>query len=145
MYLSLALLFAKENMNKWNWEKCCAESVAQFNRIGIRYTTCARIVMKWYRQFKTKRTLPIVIPKKQLPPFLQQNPDICTTIKRYGKEHLAELSIEFIFNYVHDTILPKLLLLLLLCIDIQSSAELKYMIGGDMIIRGVDVSFFGLR
>ncbi len=51
----------------------------------------------------------MVIQTNRLPPFLEQNQDITTTIKQYCKEHLGELSFEFFFfYYLHHTILPKL-------------------------------------
>ena len=43
-----------------------------------------------------------------LSPFLQQNPDMCTLITQYAKEHLSQLSIEFLSEYIHETIIPKL-------------------------------------
>ncbi len=46
--------------------------------------------------------------KNQLPPFLEQNQDVTATIKQYCKEHLGELSVEFVFDYLHHTILPNL-------------------------------------
>ena len=35
-------------------------------------------------------------------------PEICATIKQYAREHLADLSIEFLFEYVNNSILPQL-------------------------------------
>jgi hypothetical protein len=35
---------------------------------------------RWLRQFRVKRKFIMVIAKKQLPPFLDQNPDITTKI-----------------------------------------------------------------
>ena len=46
--------------------------------------------------------------KHNLPPFLQQNKDICQSIQQYGHEHLHELSMELMCEYLHDMILPKL-------------------------------------
>jgi len=40
-----------------------------------------------------------------MPPFLQQNPDICTLIQQYGHENLTRMSIEFMSEYVHNTVL----------------------------------------
>jgi hypothetical protein len=36
------------------------------------------------------------------------NPEICSTIKQYAREHLPELSIEFLFDNVHLTTLSGL-------------------------------------
>ena len=47
-------------------------------------------------------------PKHYLPALLQQNPDMCTSITQYTKEHLGQLSIEILSEYIHETIIPKL-------------------------------------
>jgi hypothetical protein len=39
---------------------------------------------------------------------LEHNQDITATIKQYCKENLAELSVEFLFDYIHHTIIPKM-------------------------------------
>jgi hypothetical protein len=44
--------------------------------------------------------------KNKLPPFLEQNQDITATIKQYCKEHLGELSVEFLLEYLHQTVVP---------------------------------------
>jgi hypothetical protein len=41
----------------------------------------------------------VYIPRKDIPPFLQMNPEICATIKHYAREHLSELYIEFLYEY----------------------------------------------
>jgi hypothetical protein len=46
--------------------------------------------------------------KKHLPPFLDQNPGITTKIKQYCKENSGELSVEFLFKYLHNAIIPKM-------------------------------------
>ncbi len=105
-YLSLALALAKEHMNKWTWKKCCDEAVSLLSKCGIKQTNNARTIMEWYRQFKTKRNFTLFIQKTKLPPFLEQNQDITATIKQYCKEHLGELSVEFLLEYLHQTIIP---------------------------------------
>jgi hypothetical protein len=39
---------------------------------------------------------------------LEHNQDITVTIKQYFKENLAELLVEFLFDYIHHTILLKM-------------------------------------
>ncbi len=46
--------------------------------------------------------------KHSLPQFLEQNKDICLSIKQYARENLHKLSIEFLSEYLHDVILPKM-------------------------------------
>jgi hypothetical protein len=40
--------------------------------------------------------------------FLDQNKDICLSIQQYARENLHKLSIEFLSEYLHDVILPKM-------------------------------------
>jgi hypothetical protein len=104
-YLSLALTLAKEHMNKWTWQQCCEEAVLLLSKCGIIQTSNARTFMEWYRQLKMKLKFTVFIQKK-LPPFLEQNQDITATIKQYCKEHSSELSVEFLLDYLHKTIIP---------------------------------------
>jgi hypothetical protein len=87
---------------------CCEQAIKMLSSCGMKATSCALNVMEWYRKFRDKRGFKVNIPKKDLPPFLMMNPEICSTIKQYAREHLPELSIEFLFDYVHHTTLPQL-------------------------------------
>ncbi len=50
------------------------------------------------------------LPEKPLlPQFLDENKDICTSIQQYACENLNKLSIEFMSEYIHDVILPKMI------------------------------------
>ncbi len=44
-----------------------------------------------------------------LPQFLDENKDICSSIQQYARENLNKLSIEFMSEYLHDVILPKMI------------------------------------
>jgi hypothetical protein len=46
--------------------------------------------------------------KHNLPPFLQQNPDVTILLKEFRREHLHELSVDLFLVHIHDKILPKL-------------------------------------
>ena len=108
LYLVLALKLAKQHMRNWRWQKCVEEASKELENIGIVLSRNARTVMGWYNSFRVKRKFTLPVPKKELPPFLQQNPELCTTIKEYCRENLGDLSIEFLFQYLHKTILPQL-------------------------------------
>jgi hypothetical protein len=60
------------------------------------------------QKVQSKKEIHHAHKKNQLPPFLEQNQDVTATIKQYCKEHLGELSVEFVFDYLHHTILPNL-------------------------------------
>ena len=44
------------------------------------------------------------------PQFLHQNPDICTNLKIYARANLDTLSIEMLSGYIHDIVLPNLIM-----------------------------------
>jgi hypothetical protein len=76
------------------------------SKCGINQTIHARTVMEWYRQLKIKRKFTIFIQKHKLPPFPEQNQVITATIKQYCMEHLSELSVEFLLDYLHKATIP---------------------------------------
>ena len=103
-YLALALQLARENMNAWTWQKCCEQTIGELQRQGLTLATRHETVSKWYRSFRETRRFVIPQPKKNLPPFLHQNPDICTKIKEYGRTNLDTLSIEMLSDFIHDKV-----------------------------------------
>ena len=104
----MSLYLAKENMNKWTWQKCCENAIQHLNIAGMKHASNPWTVMEWGHKFRPKYLCKITLPTHSLPPFLQHNPEICTTVKQYAKEHLAELSVEFMFDCIHKTILPQI-------------------------------------
>ncbi len=47
--------------------------------------------------------------KPVLPQFLDENKDICNSIQQYARKNLNKLSLEFMSEYLHDVILPKMI------------------------------------
>ena len=98
-------------MNKWIWSLCCQKAVEKLKRIGIihakNFMNSHRVVQGILSESKILSTCK---QKENLPPFLQQNPDLCTSLLEYAREHLHELSIEFLSENIHDTILPVLIM-----------------------------------
>ena len=107
-YLALSLHLAKEKMNAWTWEKCCEHAVNQLERQGITHATHYKTVCKWYRSFRETRRFHVTQMKRNLPPFLHENPEICTAIKEYARTNLDTLSIEMLSEFIHDKVLPNL-------------------------------------
>ena len=63
----------------------------------------------YYQEFRVKRKFQArVAGKHNLPPFLEQNKEVCTSLQQYAREHLSELSVELICEYLHDTVIPKM-------------------------------------
>jgi hypothetical protein len=95
-------------MNKWTWKKCCKEAIAILQKAGMRQTSNTQTVMEWYRKFRTKQRFTMPCKKKHFSLYLEHNQYNTTSIKQYCKEHLGELSVEFVYEYFHHTILPNL-------------------------------------
>ena len=93
-----------------NWDSCCNEAIQQSKRMGIMSAMNSRTIRNWYQDFRVKRKFKMIClySKHNLPPFLQQNKDICQSMQQYGREHLHELSMELMCEYLHATILPKM-------------------------------------
>lgn len=64
-----------------NWDTCCKEAIAAAIQLGIKVATNSRT------------------------PFLQQNNDVVTSMQEYGREHLHELSVELMAEYLHSIVL----------------------------------------
>ncbi len=61
----------------------------------------------WYLEFtKKNRKFEMRIPEKhKLPMFLDLNRDEKEKLQQYAKEHLHELSIELMSEYIHETVI----------------------------------------
>ncbi len=107
LILCLALKLAKEKMNGIRWEQCCTEAIDYASAMSMALTSCPQTVMEWYRLFHHNRKF-LRPPHKNdnLPPFLQQNPNVVQAMQQYGCENLSQLSIEFMMEYVHAVVLP---------------------------------------
>jgi len=85
--LSLALSFAsKEAPKKIIWKECCDQAVVIGKMMGITTAMHWRTIENWHHEFRLKRQFHVQSTGRDsnLPPFLQQNPDVCTMIKEYA-------------------------------------------------------------
>ena len=48
-------------------------------------------------------------PKTAYPPFFQDNPDAMEVFKKSGVANLKDLSVELMFDYVHNNLIPRLM------------------------------------
>jgi hypothetical protein len=108
-YLYCALAHAKNMMPlHQNWDHCCQKACEHLLLCGI--TTCgrSRCVRNWYTEFvKHKRSFPVRLPlKHKLPMFLDLNFEEKQKLENYCKEHLHELTVELVSEYIHDTLIP---------------------------------------
>jgi hypothetical protein len=108
-YLYCALAHAKLNMPTCqNWDECCKRAHEHLLMCGITEAGRSRRIRNWYSGFVTNdRRFPVQLPRKhRLPMFLDLNPGAKDSIKQYCKEHLQELSVELVFEYIHDELIP---------------------------------------
>jgi hypothetical protein len=62
--------------------------------MGMTLTSRPQIVMEWYRLFHHNRKFLRPPHKKDnLPPFLQQNPNVVQAMQQYGRDNLIQLSV----------------------------------------------------
>jgi len=83
----------------------------QARPLGMKTAKCSCTVKNWYQEFWKERNIKVkILPEKHnMPPFLQQNQDVIVAIKQYLREHLHELSVELLCEYIHETVLPKMI------------------------------------
>jgi len=90
-----------------HWDMCCEKAVQHMLLCGVK-TGCARTVRNWYLDFgKKKRKFDMSLPRKhKLPMFLDFNAEEKQKKQQFSKEHLHELSVELVSEYIHDVIIP---------------------------------------
>jgi len=106
-----ALIIASTKMPLYqNWDKICQEAIDITKKYGVPQTKNSRTLRNWYMKFREKRKIQInqASAKDNLPPFLMENKEICTSLQQYAREHLSELSVELICEYLHGTVIPKM-------------------------------------
>jgi len=111
LFLTCALSFAKDLMPSQTWGDCCSKAMETAINFGFSGIKNSRTVQRWYQEFRAKRKIKAnnLPGKHNLPPFLQQNKDICIKIQQYARENLPQLSVELILEYIHGTIIPEML------------------------------------
>jgi len=80
-------------------------------RVRISITKASRIVRNYHKDFRLRRKFQVRIlgGGGNLPPFhLEQNKDVCTAMQQYAREHLSELSVELMCQFLDETVLPKM-------------------------------------
>ena len=72
-------------------------------------TKASNVMRNYYQEFRVKRKFQARFARKHnLPPFLEQNKEVCTSLQQYAREKLGELSVELICEYLHGTVIPKM-------------------------------------
>ncbi len=78
---------------------------------GVKVGRCSRTVCNRYLDFTSKnRSFDVRSPHKhRLPMFLEQNREERQSIQQYAREHLPELSIVLMSEYIHDKLILAML------------------------------------
>ena len=109
LYLACAYREAREEMPYKTWNNCCQDAINIMAKAGVNHITNAKVLERWNVEFRQKTMFtPKCRGKRDLPAFLEAHPIVVTVMKEYGREHLADLSIEMMHSYLHETILKSL-------------------------------------
>jgi len=111
--LTLALTIALQCMaTKQNFDYCCKQAIILANMMGIPCTKNSRIIRNWYRDFRLHNRKIVIhfIKKASLPMFLTDYPDKAIELKDYITKNLDRMSGEMVCDYIHDTILPDIVM-----------------------------------
>jgi len=117
MYLALALkqfvLNVTDNLKtQWTWKKCLQFAIEAMNDVGVEYYSNFETLRIWHRKLARNRYFYYKTPepKTLYPAFFVENPDAMEAFKKYGVAHIKDLRVEMMLEYVHQELIPKLML-----------------------------------
>ena len=98
---ALALVKANKDLNVLGTDAANHHIITNYHTLLI-----------WFRAYRDTDSFPnsskLRPSKSKLPYSPYSNPDVCEQIISYCKDNLSTLSMESVFNHLHDQILPKL-------------------------------------
>ena len=116
LYIAVALRKFVKMVNKsgkrWTWKQCLIHSVKTMNDLGIETFKSWRTLQYWHRRLamNSKDGFGKAPPVKTLiPRFFSENADAQEAFKTFGVQHLKELSVELMHNYVLNKLVPQLI------------------------------------
>ena len=130
--MSLAIFYTKKmNRQQITLTKACAEAIQRVRRDEREFVDILdngqvdedvtvltyphyNTVMDWWRSFRENRENFINVHERRriaekYPPILDAFPDLREKIIIHAKENLSSLSVELIYTYIHEELLPDLL------------------------------------
>jgi hypothetical protein len=111
LYLAYAYREARNEMPFKTWGDCCQDTIISLANVGITYIKTSKVLERWNIEFRdNKMFYPKSRSKHDLPPLLDAFPIIVTIMKEYGRANLADLTIEMMHSYLHDTVIKSLVL-----------------------------------
>ena len=116
MYLALALKQFVANVTgdmqtQWSWKSCLMYAIRAMNDVGIEIYSNFATLARWHRKLARNRCFFYCAPdpKTSYPPFFQDNPDAMEAFKKHGVANLKDLSVELMYEYVHNNLIPRLM------------------------------------
>jgi hypothetical protein len=116
MYIALALRqfvchVTSDIKTQWPWKRCLVFAIERMNDVGIEYSTNLRTLARWHRKLAEHRHFFCSTREAKLliPPFFRDNLDVLEAFKKHLVAHIQDLSIELMYNFVYQDLLPKLL------------------------------------
>ncbi|KAI2509539.1 hypothetical protein MHU86_4916 [Fragilaria crotonensis] len=116
MYLALALKQFVANVTgdmqtQWTWKRCLMYAIRAMNDVGIEIYSNFATLARWHRKLAQNRCFFYCAPdpKTSYPPFFQDNPDAVEAFKKHGVANLKDLSVELMYEYVHNDLIPRLM------------------------------------
>ena len=117
MYLALALKQFVLNVtgdlrSQWTWKRCLCHSIEAMNDVGVEYYSSFATLARWHRKFARHRYYFYKAPdaKAACPRFFVENPDAMDAFKKHGVANIKDLRVEMMLEYVHNELVPKLML-----------------------------------
>ena len=132
-YVSIALGFALQLMHtdEFNWIKCCEMAIRKIDEIeghddeykpienvnAYRHTSsivCARTIQRGHYEYRRNNESFVNITERReaiprLPSIFDNNPDLHSSMIKYRKNNIENLSVELVCNWFHDEGIPTLI------------------------------------
>ena len=70
-----------------------------------------KTLIRWFHMYQDNDAFTNILSinqSKRLPPLLEDNPDVVKSIKKICKEHISLLTVELLYNHIHEQIIPSL-------------------------------------
>ena len=112
-----------ENMPQKTWIECCRMAIKDIDKFELIMSDSSHVdnndriinpftLSTWHVIFRHNNdTFPnpyYTYTTLLLPSLLNANPDLVENIIQYSKENLSTLSMELMYNYLHDDAIPKI-------------------------------------
>jgi hypothetical protein len=115
MYLALALKQFVLNVtgdlrSQWTWKRLHF-AIEAMNDVGVEFYSNFSTLSRWHRKFARHRYYFYKVPeaKTVCPGYFVDNPDAMEAFKNHGEANMKDLWVEMMLEYVHNELVPKLM------------------------------------